>query len=376
MESSWGEILRSPPLDFLVGPERKRFSIHSGALQSLSTRLDSHIFFLEMSESRGEPTQPIDWPTVDVDTFLRFSQFVYTGDYDVPAPTSSSSSAAAQNEDEHSAGSAQARSAFNRRVGPYHSLDSWYQVLRHYPHKRLVPGPGDGADHHQQQQATTPYHLLSRFCCLPYSATEDPYPDFDGATLLAHARLYALAAAWQIPALRRVALNAVYHLLRHGDFLYDRIADVSALVDFAFDDFRRAEDNDHYQHHLSGETLQGEDEAPARNDMLREMLTLYGACTYGLFLLHPSFAAVCSRHGEFSAGILDLLGGPGDDDDDGEGGRLLLDADELLEAVRAGEDPRDQVDELVGGLAELRSGEWGAEDFDAGAYEEWWSTYG
>ncbi|KAI0598357.1 hypothetical protein F4775DRAFT_180905 [Biscogniauxia sp. FL1348] len=365
MESGWEDILRSPPLDFLVGPERKRFSIHSGALQSLSTLLDTHISSFEMSQSTGEPTQPIDWPTVDVATFLRFSQFVYTGDYNVPMP-SSSSSAATRNEDENSGGSAQARSTFNRRVGPYHSLDSWYQVLRHYPHKRLVPGPGQGAD---QLQQTSQYELLSRFCCLPYLAAEDPYPDFDRTTLLAHARLYALATAWKIPTLRRLTLNAIYHLLRHGDFLYDRIADISALIDFAFDDFYGTEADDLSGSGISGgETLQGGDE-PARNDMLCEMLTLYGACTYGLFLLHPSFPDVCNRHGEFTAGVLDHLGGGAEDES-------LLDADELLEAARAGADPRGQVDELVGGLAEMRTGEWGAEDFEAGAYEEWWSIFG
>ncbi|KAI5922928.1 hypothetical protein F4810DRAFT_670799 [Camillea tinctor] len=395
MESGWRYALRSVPIEFIVGPQRKRFSIHSGALQYMSTRLDDHILWLELSEDAGLPQQPVYWPTVDEDTFLRFAKFVYTGDYDVPVPSSpypslspSMSSpplasnamqseyvTAAPTLDNNSSGrgSAKGRSAFNRRLGPYHSLDSWYQVLRHNPHKRLVPGADQELSDNDLQQ-TAPYHLLSRFCSLPYSTDEDPYPDFDGETLLAHARLYSLAVNWQVPSLRRHALNAIYHLLRHGDFLYDRVADISRLIDFAFEPFR-CEDRS-YQ--VREQMSLGLDQGPGRSDMLQDMLTLYGACVYAIFMLHPSFTAICNLHGEFAAGILDLLVPPDEEGDDNNN-TDILDVDSLVELAVSGADPRDHeaaVDELVDGLAELRTGEWGAEDFDAGEYEEWWSTYG
>ncbi|KAI1505092.1 hypothetical protein F5X99DRAFT_431191 [Biscogniauxia marginata] len=377
MASSWEEIICSPPLKFVVGPELKQFTLHSGAVKYLSTKLDTYIFLQEMAYEEGEDSRPIDWLDVNVETFLRFAHFVYTGEYNVPVPSSPSqdndddydnnaavATTTSSEGDHNHNGTVQARTTFNRRIGPYHSLDSWHEVLRHNPHKR--PAPEQGGQQAQQ------YDLLREFCALPYAAAtvaattaappddHDPYPDFDSTTLLAHARLFALAARNRVPSLRRAALDGIYRLLRYGDFLYDRVEDVVALVDFAFAPLRSGDYGDHDGDVGGGEAglvYQFEEEEPDGDDALRDMVTLYGACVYGVFLLHPSFVAVCREHGEFSAGMLDWLRG--------EDGASLGVGNGDAEA----EGPGESLEDIIDDLAEEQHGDWGT-------YEDWWDVCG
>lgn len=69
--------LASRPFLFVVGPEKKEFHIHKELVAGLSPALNVMVNgkMREASELR------VEWPDVDVDTFLRFAKFAYSGTY-------------------------------------------------------------------------------------------------------------------------------------------------------------------------------------------------------------------------------------------------------------------------------------------------------
>ncbi|KIW99405.1 uncharacterized protein Z518_11393 [Rhinocladiella mackenziei CBS 650.93] len=73
----------SPPFEFLVGVERTAFHVHSSLAIHLSpvfaVLIQGHM--LEAIEKRAVLDD------IDVDTFVRFCEYAYTGDYSVPQPT-------------------------------------------------------------------------------------------------------------------------------------------------------------------------------------------------------------------------------------------------------------------------------------------------
>jgi hypothetical protein len=73
-------IFWSRSFKFLVGPDEVPIVVHEKAIANQSTAL-STLMRGKMSEgTAGAAT----WKDVDEETFLRFSQFAYTGDYSVP----------------------------------------------------------------------------------------------------------------------------------------------------------------------------------------------------------------------------------------------------------------------------------------------------
>ncbi|KAK0386910.1 hypothetical protein NLU13_5223 [Sarocladium strictum] len=65
---------------FLVGPSEKEFTIHCGSLKGLS----QYFCALVEGQIREASEGVVKWPHVDNDTFSRFAEFVYTGEYNNP----------------------------------------------------------------------------------------------------------------------------------------------------------------------------------------------------------------------------------------------------------------------------------------------------
>ena len=76
------EILGSEPFRFYVGPDERCFHVHSQLIASLSDYLHSLLKGPMAEGQQGQAT----CPEVDEQTFIKFSQFAYTGDY-TPADT-------------------------------------------------------------------------------------------------------------------------------------------------------------------------------------------------------------------------------------------------------------------------------------------------
>ncbi|KAK7425867.1 hypothetical protein QQZ08_007581 [Neonectria magnoliae] len=75
-------ILSSDFFKFLVGPEKKQFFMHSSAVACQPQALEK----LVNGDMREAHERCAIWYDVDPDTFIRFSQHVYTGDYQAAQP--------------------------------------------------------------------------------------------------------------------------------------------------------------------------------------------------------------------------------------------------------------------------------------------------
>ncbi|OAA57236.1 hypothetical protein ISF_07157 [Cordyceps fumosorosea ARSEF 2679] len=83
-EITYDSILSSKPYCFLVGPQEREFFIHASLAAKKSSVLDSIVSNgLTKQEANGTAV----WRHVDEDTFVRFGQYVYTGDYEGSAPS-------------------------------------------------------------------------------------------------------------------------------------------------------------------------------------------------------------------------------------------------------------------------------------------------
>lgn len=75
-------FMTSEPFYILVGPEKVRFMMHA----ELLARQSIPLYMLVKGRMKEAAEGVAEWPEVDPDTFIRFSQYAYTGDYDPEAP--------------------------------------------------------------------------------------------------------------------------------------------------------------------------------------------------------------------------------------------------------------------------------------------------
>lgn len=73
-------FMSSKPFEFLVGPEKKVYTIHSGLVARLSPVLD-RLVNGDMEEAKKGS---VEWKHVDEQTFIRFSEYAYTKSYEYP----------------------------------------------------------------------------------------------------------------------------------------------------------------------------------------------------------------------------------------------------------------------------------------------------
>ncbi|KAK0391205.1 hypothetical protein NLU13_0706 [Sarocladium strictum] len=69
--------LTSKPFTFIVGPEKKEFHIHRDVVARISEPLNVLVNGNMTEAAEGK----VEWPDVDEETFIRFSQYAYTGEY-------------------------------------------------------------------------------------------------------------------------------------------------------------------------------------------------------------------------------------------------------------------------------------------------------
>ncbi|KAL7792872.1 hypothetical protein V8C43DRAFT_282647 [Trichoderma afarasin] len=82
MDNKYESILASKPFKFVVGSKKKQFIMHEAAITRLSKSLDKLLTGgMKESEERC-----VCWEDVDEKTFLRFGEWVYTGDYKSEEP--------------------------------------------------------------------------------------------------------------------------------------------------------------------------------------------------------------------------------------------------------------------------------------------------
>lgn len=76
-------FISSKPFEFVVGPNKRVFTIHSALVASLSPVLE-RLVNGDMLEAK---TGSVVWEHVDEQTFVRFSQYAYMKTYEYPLST-------------------------------------------------------------------------------------------------------------------------------------------------------------------------------------------------------------------------------------------------------------------------------------------------
>jgi len=76
-------IIRSPTITFKLGEQQEPVFVHKAPIAALSDSLDALLNGRMVESQQGV----VEWPDVTVQTFARFSNFAYSGDYANPEPT-------------------------------------------------------------------------------------------------------------------------------------------------------------------------------------------------------------------------------------------------------------------------------------------------
>jgi hypothetical protein len=76
----WASVFRSKQFVFVVGENQAAFTLHAAIIAKQSKALDILINGPMGEASEGKAT----FEDIEEDTFIRFCQFAYTGDYTTP----------------------------------------------------------------------------------------------------------------------------------------------------------------------------------------------------------------------------------------------------------------------------------------------------
>jgi hypothetical protein len=218
------------------------------------------------------------------DTFTRFCQFVYTGDYEtpsfVPAPIGSSSG----NESSVSSPTSAAMEP-DKEVAEKKEDHDWMYILGKR-NKKEPPPPTmrqefDDKVYSIELVGAARSEAISRSEIQANQVGEDFTPVF-----LGHASLYVFAEKWGIESLKALTLNKIHQTLVKFTLYESRCEDIVELVNFSY-----SNDN----------TPDLENSL----DDLRALVTQYVMCELESLLKAPEFISLQEQQGLFSR---DLLG--------------------------------------------------------------------
>ncbi|KAL2689171.1 hypothetical protein Neosp_003223 [[Neocosmospora] mangrovei] len=194
-------IMASPNINFLIGPNKNEFSINSEIVAVQSSSLAN---IIREQESRFEG-RPILWKHVDVDIFIRFREFAFTGDYNGVEP----------------------------RLRQIRAVVCQPGLLRKTIKLRLT------------NHGVIPMSVYSSFCWQRfkerYSGHEfSPDDAVDSRThacaevFLCHARMFIFADQYKIARLRDVAIRKLWIAMVNITFTGNAIPDVTQLVKYVY----------------------------------------------------------------------------------------------------------------------------------------------
>ena len=254
----------------MVGVSRKVFTIHSAVLEPLSRYFVVLINgpFLEAQEGI------VEWPDIEEETFIAFSQFAYDGDYMPPDTFRPYTIAAGPTRGNHVAQRAEYASCGISRC----SLINW-----HY-----AASTSRSEDEARRQSPHWPIRekFMDMTRQLRTSSTKEVFAEPEA--LLSHAKMYVLGDRYDMPNLRKLALDKLAFILSHMILSYRAADHVAQFVEYVYKNTR---------------TLQNF----PNHDGLRRLLVTFSACVYDQFLINVQFSQAVRAHGEFSLGVLELL---------------------------------------------------------------------
>lgn len=269
-------ILKSSRLfRFLVGPDKREFFVHASLVASQSKVLDSLVNGAMKEAEDGCTT----WENVSEDTFVRFGQYIYTGDYQGAAPfkrpvTEGPNTQAAN-------GDAEAESP----VDPF--VDTSKNETARKKSKSSSITVAEPTSCHTNAPLNTKatwgeFKNLRFYECSGGSYSlptdNDHYSIEYQEVFLSHARVHALADYYMIEPLAQLSLCKLHKVLCHFKLYKKRRCDVVALLCFCY-----------------------EEDAHQR---LRELVNAYAACYFRDLWQSEEFRQFFASTADFSLAIM------------------------------------------------------------------------
>ena len=206
-------IVGSSHFKFLVGPDRKEFTIHSALVADQSEALNVLV--------NGGMKEAIEhcaiWQELDEETFLRFCQFAYTGSYDGAEPQK-------RKAEEH----APVPDTVGKSDNKITNLS-----IKQRGNKHISPPP-------PLFGVTKKDLLWNKFCSLHPGpqvkvTTSGNAPDDDYTEVfLSHAQMYVFADCYGIVALENLALYKLRQALMRYTLYREGFHDIFQLVKYCF----------------------------------------------------------------------------------------------------------------------------------------------
>ncbi|PTB63665.1 hypothetical protein BBK36DRAFT_1125998, partial [Trichoderma citrinoviride] len=264
-------VLLSEPITFLIGPEKKRFTMHKIAVATLSKSLDQ----LVNGPMKEAQNRCVCWEDTDEKTFIRFGEWAYTGGYKAEGSEIllDSSQIATSDQDP---------SPVTKQEPIAKSLATLFQMIDPAQHCGRAVGSYPPVQSMVAQFVTnaeyifpTPVRRLSR--------TNKESCEVYTQVFLCHAKLYVLADKYDIPELRKLSLHNLHETLIHFTLYHDRIGDIISLVRYSF-------------------------ENTVEHDKLRSLLIQYCACYTKEITKGKDLQELITECPDFAYGMLKELG--------------------------------------------------------------------
>lgn len=271
-------IASSIPFRFLVGPNEREFTIHSALFTC-----QSPVFERLANGSFTEATEKcVKWTSVDEDTFLRFWQYTYTGNYAAAPPVSVAIESKSEAIPERPLIPPQPQIQLPLQPLPFSGL---FDSGRPLPPKIVTPEElkrkalWTAFLKKRASDPVAPFHTPGsvRFPGATKNLAGEDYTN----TLLSHARLFTFAECYGITALMTHSLNELHGTLEKFTLYKERVDDVVALVHYCY-----------------------ENSAP---EPLRDLVTLYAACKIDKLWKSEQFCALVEAYSELSMALLGLM---------------------------------------------------------------------
>ncbi|TAQ86314.1 hypothetical protein B7494_g5361 [Chlorociboria aeruginascens] len=291
------DVFRSKQFVFIVGENQAAFTAHAAIIAKQSKALDVLI-----NGSMGEASEgKAIIKDIEEDTFMRFCQFAYTGDYTTPdfthIPTTELPYIADRDEPV---------------VEPVVELELEPEPVEEEPapEPEPEPEPVDGFDSwglgsrkvKKQKKPSKGILLRQKLGNLVYDTetsrtvftarcevrqNSNPTEDYT-RVFLGHAQLYVFAEQWGIDVLKTLALSKLHKTLTSFTLYEVRRPDIVELLRYTFS-------NDHTP-----------DRVGAVDD-LRSLVMLYTACEVESLVQCPEFLSLVGEGGQLAQNLVQML---------------------------------------------------------------------
>ncbi|KZM19608.1 hypothetical protein ST47_g9101 [Ascochyta rabiei] len=290
---SFEEFIQSDLFTFYIGEHEKPFVVHSKAVAATYRYFD-RLVNGGLSESQSRSAKFDD---VDPETFTRFLEYAYRGDYTTPSCTGEPDTA-----NENGTKSPKVNTKAPEKIDDISSDEDTVTTFAVWSNSNSAPSAysayGDVASPNKikkpkREQRSSRVKFDKREYTHPgdglfsiqrnTSAEQDFTPVF-----LAHAQLYTLADMRMVYPLKDLVLHRLHKTLVGFELYPERLGDVVELAKYA------------YEH--------GEDRAvDGRIDALRDMIVNYIACEMKVLGKHAEFRNLMDGGGEFAGDFWDIV---------------------------------------------------------------------